>query len=154
MKAHSSLHHFLTFLCSPDWVLIDLPQAYFSTGNHVVPAIAKRNKKIASSYFLSPCQTNKIMLQGATFCQFVKHKISLSSPPPKKKNVSLSNQHFFEQLNDVQTERSIFELANWPRLKIKTTGPPAGLSNRPVQRVNLADLSCLFYAYCIMHIIT
>ena len=53
--------------------------------------------------------------------------------------------------NNFQTERSIFEYGNWPRLQIKKTGPssssvqlvrPARLSSWYVQLVCLADLQC------------
>ena len=51
---------------------------------HVVPAIAKQRKEIARSYFLSPCQSDKIMSQGAIFCCFVKatKKCFFEPPPP------------------------------------------------------------------------
>ena len=52
--------------------------------------------------------------------------------------------------DNIQTERSIFEYANWPRLQVKRTGPsswsvqlvrPPGLSSWSIQLVHLAGLS-------------
>ena len=43
----------------------------------------------------------------------------------KKKTHLLLNQAFVRlgSFDNVQTERSIFEYANWPRLQVKRTGP-------------------------------
>ena len=59
--------------------------------------------------------------------------------------------------DNVQTERSIFEYANWPRLQVKRTGPsswfvqlvrPADPSSWSVQLVWLADQ----FTHCILHV--
>ena len=64
--------------------------------------------------------------------------------------------------NYVQTERSIFKYANWPRLQVKRTGPsswsvqlvrPAGPSSWSVQLVCLEDpFSWSVHAHCTMHV--
>ena len=43
----------------------EIPRSFFV-------ALPKRQNNVASSYFLLLCQSDKIMLQGAIFCRFVK----------------------------------------------------------------------------------
>merc|ERR1719317_1521788 len=69
--------------------------------------------------------------------------------------------------DNVQTERIIFEYANWPRLQLKRTGQsswsvqlvcPAGPSSRPIYTLHLThsilhNAPCtLLLTYCILHI--
>ena len=84
--------------------------------------------------------------------------------------------------DNLQTKRSIFEYANWPRLQIKRTGPsswsvqlvclaslssgsvqlvrPAGLTSRPIYTLHLTHcilhvaFDMLHLTHCILHVVS